>query len=266
LLCTTGPITLLIDNAAIVKGIRRGPSCKKHAHNFRWRLFWEAAAGRDITVIKVKAHVDEESALREGLDPLHWRANALADEHAEAGARRAQLPAASVAEVLRLDKEATEVQAHLSAVALEVARRAPQLYGPSTKSQRTAEAGERARQRRDSQREAERLTEHRLCPLSGRCLNCLLSPTRDLPRLEFLRTPCLKRPGAIHGSHDLRETRGLWWCAVCGGTGVRHFKKLSQQCQPPTATGKRARQRLMDGLRPYHVRRWPDEDEELLVG
>ncbi len=215
---------------------------------------------------KIKSHTERGDAIQAGMDPLHWQANALADELAEAGARRAQLPAANVEEVLRLDREVAEVQAHLCAVALEVAKQAPQLYGPNTRSTRLAEAGERARQRREALLEAERFTTHRLCPLSGRCLTCLLGPTRDLPKLGFLRSKCPRRPGAIHGSHELRETRGLWWCAVCGGTGVRHFKKLGQECQPPTATGKRALQRLMDGLRPYHVKAWPDEEEDLQVG
>ena len=107
LLCTTGPIHLLVDNAAVVKGIRRGPDYKRRVHSHRWKLFWEAAAGRPITVTKIKSHMERAEAIQTGMDPVHWLANSLADELAEAGARRAQLPAANVAEVLRLDKEAT---------------------------------------------------------------------------------------------------------------------------------------------------------------
>jgi hypothetical protein len=260
-----GPIHLLIDNASVVQGIRSGPDKRRRTHAHRWKLFWEAAAGREIRVTKIKSHTDRATAIQAGVDPLHWLANSVADELAEEGARRAQLPADNLAEALRLDKEATEVQQHLCAVALEVARRAPQLYGPSTRNSRLADAAARARQRRQALEEAEHLTEHRLCPLSGRCLTCLCGPTKETPKLDFLRTACPRRPAAIHGTHTLRETRGLWWCSVCGGTGVRHFKKLAQECKPPTATGKRALQRLLEGQRPYHVKAWPDDGAELLV-
>ena len=231
----------------------------------RWRLFWEAAGDRSLRVTKVKSHLDEAAARAAGVDRLHWLANSRADELAEEAAREAQLAPETVQEVHRLDKEAREVQEHLVSVALEVARNAPQLYGASTRGQRLAEASERARQRKTALLEAERLTEHRLCPKSGRCLACLRGPTRETPKLEFLRSACTRRPWAIHASHDLQQTRGLWWCATCGGTGSSHFRKLAEECGAPTATGKLALRRLLDGKRPYHVKAWPDEAEDLIV-
>ncbi len=209
--------------------------------------------------------MDEAAAREAGVDLLHWRANPRADELAEEAAREAQLPPESIQEVLRLDKEAREVEEHLVSVALEVARCAPQLYGASTRGQRLAEASERARQRRAALQEAEWLTTHRLCPKSGRCLACLRGPTRETPKLEFLRSVCTRRPWAIHNSHDLRQTRGLWWCAVCGGTGSRHFPKLAAECRAPTATGTLALKKLLDGKRPHHLKAWPDEEEALIL-
>ena len=228
-------------------------------------MFWEAVGSRNIVVLDIKCHQDEATAVASGLEALHWRANALADELAEEGARVAQLPAASIEEVRRLDKEAQEVQEHLAAVALEVAKRAPLLYGANTKPLRQQEASARAQQRRRELEEAARLTTHRLCPRSGRCLACLAAPTQEVPKLDFLRALCPCVPQRIHPTHKLRKTRGLWWCAECGGTGSTHFPKLGKECKRPSETGKRALSKLLDGQRPYHVREWPEAEEDLIL-
>ena len=64
------------------------------------------------------------------MSPMHWRANALADELAEHAAMRAQLPATAIKTVRRLDREAKEVQEHLVAVSLEVTKFPPNFMGP----------------------------------------------------------------------------------------------------------------------------------------
>ena len=79
---------------------------------------------------KVRAHQSREDAAAAGMDPLHWEANHKADELAESAGRRAQLPTEAVQAVLAQDKEAAEVQEHLGAVALQVAKRGgPAVWG-----------------------------------------------------------------------------------------------------------------------------------------
>ena len=39
LLCTTGDLTVVVDNAAVVKGIRRGPNFKHRAQQHLWNVF-----------------------------------------------------------------------------------------------------------------------------------------------------------------------------------------------------------------------------------
>jgi hypothetical protein len=257
-----------VDNASVVKGINRGPRAKYDSNAFLWRAFWTAVGERRIRARKVKAHLDEAAARAAGLAPLLWEANRRADELAEAAAADAQLPADAVEAVHEVDQEAAAVHEHLTAVARHVAAQAPLLYGANTKSLREAEARERAQQKKDELAEAERTTEHRLCPRTGRCLTCFAGPSREVPRLSFLRSACSRVPIQVHTSHHLRRTRGLWWCAVCGGTGSMHFRKLAAPCAAPTQTDKRALKRLLDDRLPGHVRAWPEEEEgeELQLG
>ena len=93
-----------------------------------------------MTAIKIKSHLDETAALQAGVERLHWRANSLADELAEAAALEAQLPPEAVMAVQAADRKAYLVQEHLLAVAAAVAQDAARLYGPSTRLERAREA------------------------------------------------------------------------------------------------------------------------------
>ncbi len=199
------------------------------------------------------------------MDPLHWEANQKADELAESAARRAQLPAEAVQAVLLQGKEA-EVQEHLVAVALQVATQAPQLYGANTRQLRQAEAAERGRRGRAELAEAANTTMHSINPKTGRCVNCFAGLSRSMPRLAFLRSVCPNVPTLIHHSHKLRRCRGLWWCEVCGGTGSKTFKpRLSKKCQAPSTTGRLVIRLLQAGRKPYHVKQWPDAEDDLIL-
>jgi hypothetical protein len=231
-----------------------------------WRIFWESVGDRQILVTKVKAHQSREAAAEAGANLLYWEANQKADELAEAAAGRAQLPTEAFQAVQALDKEAAEVQEHLTAVALEMAKQAPRLYGANTRHLRQAEAAERGKQRRAELQEAARTTMHNINPKTGRCMNCFAGPTRETPRLAFLKSWCPNIPAQIHHSHKLRRCRGLWWCEVCGGSGSRTLKpKLSRACQAPSRTGKLVIRRLQEGKKPYHVKAWPDAADDLIL-
>jgi hypothetical protein len=148
-------------------------------------------------------------------------------------------------------------------VALHVAKAAPSLYGPSSRLQRRAEAATRARERQEELERALHLTAHSLDLDTGRCTRCLRGPTAAQPRLAFYRSPCEGRPHAMHESHTLRLTRGLWWCERCGGTGFRKFVKLSRPCEAPSASARRTVARLQKRGKPYHLSQWPDEGDDL---
>jgi ribonuclease HI len=104
LLCTTGPATLLIDSAVVVKGIRRGPHFKHATNASQWRAFWDAAGDRAIVAIKIKSHQSADEAEEAGVPAQHWWANRRADQLAEQAAQEAQLPEDHLAAVHSVDK------------------------------------------------------------------------------------------------------------------------------------------------------------------
>ena len=219
-------------------------------------------------VTKIKSHLTEAEAADGGVDPLHWFANDSADRLAERAAQEAQLSQEDVQAVQAADKKATAVLQHLTAVAFSVAKDARTLYGPANRLERAREARERAAERRGRLEAALSTTAHLWCETRHRCKTCFLGPRRGQPREDFLGTACTGRPYQIHSSHSLKRHRGLWFCAVCGGTGSRRFaaRGLGGPCHPASATGRRTLQRLQEGRLPYHVAAWPDEGAEEAFG
>jgi ribonuclease HI len=175
---TTGPLQVYIDSKVVVKGIHRGANWRHTRNAYQWEEFWKALGDRSLEATKIKAHTSESAVVRAGGTALAWKANALADELAEEAAREAQLDPDLIAEVRRLDAETAEIQSHLLAIRLEVAKHAPQLYGPSSSYQRKQEARARARAKRAATEEAARVSRHRLCSRTNKCLDCFLGPGR----------------------------------------------------------------------------------------
>ena len=172
-LSTRGNITVCIDNAAIVRGIQKGPHAKHTNNAHAWKLFWECVGGRVVTAVKVKSHQTAAEASAAGVEHRHWLANHLADELADEAALAAQLLAQDITAVQQADKRVLEVQQHLLAVAFAAAQRAQHLYGPITRLERAREARARAQGRKEALEAALATTRHRWCADSGRCLSCL---------------------------------------------------------------------------------------------
>jgi hypothetical protein len=269
LLCTVGDLTVVIDNAAVVKGIQAGPTHPRVSNRHAWKLLWAAVGDRRLEAIKVKSHLDEPSAADAGVPWLHWRANALADQLADRAALAAQLPSEALEAVRQVDSKARAVQEHLLAVSMAVAKEAGRLYGPSARLERAREARLRGEERRAQLEATLARTAHRWCPTSGRCLACLRAPSRAVPKAAFLETACAGVPHQIHSSHALERHRGLWFCGHCGATGVSRFsahRGLGAPCHPPTTSGKVMLTRLRAGKLPYGRSAWPDEAAEESLG
>jgi hypothetical protein len=265
---TRGDLEIHIDSKVVVIGIKRGPLWRHRKNAFQWKAFWDALGQRGIVVHKIPAHASLETVVAAGLSAEAHKANQVADEAAEEAARAAQLPQEVVAEVFRLDKEAFDIQSHLTAVGLEVASRAVELYGPSSSYQRRLEARFRAKARRNAEKEALRLSRHRLCSRTNTCLDCYKKPAPGQSKADFLNTDCSKTPHQVHPSHALQCTRGLWWCKTCGASSSKLFRALRAPCAPPGVHGRRCREKLAQGELPPHLRAWPDEEagETLLLG
>jgi hypothetical protein len=66
----------------------------------------------------------------------------------------------------------------------------------------------------------------------------------------------------LHRSHQLRCTKGIWWCTRCGfyasaGGGKSSVKKLARQCMQPTRAGRQVMERMYKGLTPRADIDWP---------
>jgi hypothetical protein len=265
---TRGDLEIYIDSKVVVIGIRRGPHWRHRKNAFQWKAFWDALGRRGIVVHKIPAHSSVETVVAAGFSAEAHKANQAADEAAEEAARAAQLPQEAVAELFRLDAEALELQAHLIEMGLEVAAKAPALYGPSSSYQRRLEAKFRAQERRNAAAETLRLSRHRLCNRTNTCLDCFRKPGPGQTKLDFLRTDCSKTPHQVHPSHTLVCTRGLWWCRSCGASSSKLFRALRARCSPPGVYGRRCLEKLAKGDLPPHLRAWPAEaaGETLLLG
>ena len=147
-------------------------------------------------MVKVKSHTRPAPEREDGPPILLWLANGAADAAADEGARRAQLPGHVVTEVCRVDDLTSKVQKHLVAVALHIASRAPELYGPSSKAARTAEAKLRGKERAFQVEEAKASSAHRVVSDSKgvRCALCHTRPPAELRMQAWLASPCPKIP------------------------------------------------------------------------
>ncbi len=271
--CTVGRLVVIIDNAIVAKGIQRGPNFKHARNAHAWKTFWAEIGDRPIEAIKIRSHQTEAEARANGVDHLHWLANARADELAEDAALRAQLPPSDVEAVHYHDGRTREVQEHLRAVAMAVAKEAANLYGPSTRLERAADARARGAEKKERLEALTFLTTHRWCETTGRCLTCLRAPSREAPKADFLATECARQPYQIHLSHVLAQRRGPRYCTACAATGSTRFsaKGLGGPCpvpngQAPSASRQSTLTKLLAGILPYHRQAWEKRTGLELVG
>ena len=112
------------------------------------------------------------------------------------------------------------------AVALHVASRAPELYGPSSRAARAAEGKQRGKERALKVEEARAASAHSLATDSKgvRCALCHTRPSAEIRLQAWLATPCSKTPQGIDPSHMLQLCKGIFWCQVCGATGTGAWK------------------------------------------
>ena len=168
-------------------------------------------------------------------------------------------------EVTATDELTWEVQKHLVAVAMEIAKRAPGLYGPSPRAARAAEAKVRGHERASKLEQAKSATAHSIVydGKGMKCSLCHLRPSANCKQAEWLMTPCARIPAGIDPSHQLQFCQGVFWCQVCGATGTRgKFIKLGQVCRlvKVGVWGRRVLAALSAGKLPPGFTAWPEPD------
>ena len=90
-------------------------------------FFWSLVGDRCITPVKIKSHLEEDAARATGTDMVQWFANQEADKLADEAALAAQLSPEEVAAVQAADRKSHQVQEHLLAVSVAVAKDAGRL-------------------------------------------------------------------------------------------------------------------------------------------
>ena len=151
-------------------------------------------------------------------------------------------------------------------IASHIAADAPEIYGASSKLDRQREAKLRAEGRRDIEQAAEGSSQHRVAQGARGvfCQVCHGRPTADIPKLQWLGTPCQGVSLRLDPSHKLMRHRGFFWCRVCGGVGAKMFCKLGKPCNashPITKHGDRAIRALEDSRLPPGYKEWPQPDD-----
>ena len=179
----------------------------------------------------------------------------------------AQIPFHARRQVYDADNLCSKVLDSLLAVSLSLVQQAPTLYGAAAKGNRQEEAKvslAASRQEKDSQvallvTQSSHVVEQRARG-PWRCTVCFQSDGGE--REAFLRSACPGQPATIHPSHKLEAYRGVYWCQLCGGSGVPSrgkLLKLGRTCVPGlTEHGRRVGRALLAGKLPPDLKAWPE--------
>ena len=248
----------------MVKRFFKGPAASNPSHAYLWRRLWHRLAVRAGTfaVKKVKSHqaLHEVAPTAEAL-LAHWL-NDLADEEAEEGARRAQLPFAVQRAVRYADEEAWKVQKLLLQIDMHVVEQYSELYGSVSRTVRLAERRKISHAAAQTKSLAKQQTQHHLNAFSKRCRNCWQSPGLG-DEIAWLSAPCPGRPTVFDPTHDLQQHRGLWFCRDCGAWATTKAINLGDIC--PREAGKDGQEvlrRIQADKLPKGVSAWPDRAME----
>jgi ribonuclease HI len=300
---TRGHGTVKPDSKYIVDGFNGGRHRRPDGRNADlWSLVAEAldARGAGIEVVKVKAHIEQEEAVR--LDGDAWQdviGNMNADGYAGQAAARARPNGTD--DDLRVgawDSRARKVLDRIVAVhrfafgILEKQGRTvefPRMAQPDTVLQRL---GARSNHAFDCAKESFRFIKR--LPRKVGCHNCGMVVSRSgvkewlqqgvcpgLPLVASLpeqpricRSTATARVGrrGVHQSHVLTHYRGVWWCARCGSYSSldadtdSKVRGLAKPCRGHCTTmGSVILRRLRRGLTPIAGMVWPLGPDELDV-
>ena len=256
-------VDLHIDNSYVVQGIRKmqGGTMPgdETQHGDLWHLLAKVPNTKlqRIRVHKVKAHLSQEEAGRQGFTAAAWKANQAADQLADEAAAKQQFQKHQRDGLQSLDATMGIVWNRLLAVYTWILGR------PEAAKVQPPPRPPKAPIRERLQAFAEP-SGHKLVFAAGvLCSICRLqSPFK--PALDWVGTPCTG-PGAPQG-HRVRHLHGLFFCCTCGVWGKEGKTTplgLRRPCGRPTRHGSRVLARLLgDPPKPPYSckggKGWPD--------
>jgi hypothetical protein len=259
-------VELHIDNSYVVGVLQKlADGWRPAAHTTHGDLMadlcdCEAAIGYlhsgRVRVYKIKSHLSQEEANKRGYTSLAWKANRIADELAEVGARSSAFSSGDVQLIRQLEQACRLVVRRLLAVSkFVVEARQPEM--------KAARAGRVPLRRRVQD----------LGTRGGHCLRFSAGVScrkcRQHSRMKRAITGWVAEacpgPGARYG-HQVRCIRGLFFCAVCGSWSIPAGGSSRAMHRPCTRYATKRGSELLGRLQcdppklpDLHGRRaWPD--------
>ena len=276
-------LTIISDSAYVVNEyakLRDGQMPMKHRDlwsQVKRQILWTKGY-REIRCVKVKAHTTEEDLKtgKYGITEYTREGNRLADMAANDAADMAAIDQCLVDRVRAADAEAFVVLRRLVAVnmhcvGLDIERRQQHDEARITLHDKRLGTAVYA--------EYLKAASHKVVALSDgwRCSICR-SFTIKANLQEWCETPCSKvisdvkgtrmGRGTVHYTHNLRHTRGVLWCRMCGFHSIRRCDKLSKKClctgliRQPTMAGHETIRRMSIGMLPVGLQAWPDLEQQ----
>ena len=254
---------MLVDAACVVKGFRQ---TVRHANGDLWSDIDQAAAGREVEVIKVKSHVTEQELVAQVAPVSYIVLNEMADLYAQKGARMAAVTLGMASKVALADQRAQLVIERLLAIGKHIFEKLPppEVAEQTLKKKRQQEEKERRPKPEDGPHVVQRgrHIKCKLCKASwarGSWSSMVCDPTAALVK-------------KVDATHSLRVHRGLLFCSVCGGTSALEaegakssgmVKKLGKPCLGSTSFGLRVLGCLRRDRLPPGLLKWPTASGEL---
>ena len=287
---STGTTTIYSDCKYVVDGFHKGKGLTIHgSHGDLWSLLWEACQARtgQVTVVKVKAHTDEDAVQEGRISKYHQQGHRISDTYAGEGAKMHQVDPDIVAQIQDTDVMAARVLQRLLAINLACAKEFPTQANkrsradPQPASQPRRSGGTQAAvlkqlaelghvicpQGNNNTIKCQRcyghrpLTEAKTWVLAGQCPGPPTSSTGppglpQPPPAGAAPTPAFGR-GTIDKSHRTTIIKGVLFCWGCGAYAVKRVSTLSKPCVPTEVTQQR-RNRVRQGLTPIPRMQWPE--------
>ena len=189
----------------------------------------------------------------------------MADRYAGDAADRYAIDSRLLKRLDELDTVSSEVLKRLIAINLDICAKYPREKGDRTPKPNTGLTLEQ----RMSVTLAD--TDHSVVKLKSghfRCRKCHGYFTKQLAAIAFSQ-PCRGEDAIfdgrfgraeIHDTHWPCVTRGLPWCFKCGAFSFRKVNALGKPCKPPKGAKCTIRNHLREGILPYSLADWPDQN------
>ncbi len=226
-----------------------------------WRIIKQRQDdhGGQLNAVKVKSHRGRNT-VGDGDDYRRWRGNTMADEWAKS---LAKTMAESRGDIQQ--ESGTTPTTDYEDVLRHIA-----FAGACLLKRRPLEA--KGTDKRTSRSKAPTIHQHGGHDIITRklggweCSQCRRLVLSKVGLKDLRNTTCtgtIGEPGAVHSSHRMQHTNGVYWCASCGAYATRWPRDLKRACRgaPNSEAQANVKRRLSSGLGPTTAKYLDDSRE-----